>query len=551
MLNSQEFLTNLLTARGIAPHEQESFLHPDFVRDTHDPMLLKDMQVAAERIVAAIASQEKIVVFGDYDADGVPATALLVRALRELGANVEPIIPLRSDGYGLTEASVARIEAANCTLLITVDNGTVAGPLITELVNKGIATIVVDHHEPHGDTVAHDALALINPKQVNCSYPFKELCACALAWKLAVACYRASNRDEAQLRWLLDLVAVSTVGDLVPLIGENRTLVVFGLKVLQKTRNLGLLELAEVADVNLATVSAGDIGFRLAPRLNAPSRMHNEHNEEEHAAVGLLITADRAQARKHARYLHAQNSQRQGLVEKTLKEAVLQVGENPRELCIVVGDTAWSTGVIGLVASKLVERYRRPAIVFAEEQGALKGSVRSVEGAHALDMLDAASSYIEQFGGHAKAAGLSLKLGTTVSEFSNAVQAGLLGKVTLNQLSTSLIRNPDANLTLADIDLELADAISQLEPFGMGFPTPAFRVEATVRGLKNIGKEGQHRSCMLEEANIQRRAVAWGQRGESLYEGLHTAFDVTIEAQEWRDVRSVNLGITHVYSTAS
>ncbi len=547
MSDKQALLSHILTERGILARDQESFLRPDFARDVHDPFLLHNMDKAVNRILAAISSKEKIVVFGDYDADGVPATALLVRALTPLGATIIPIIPLRSDGYGLSSAAVQTIRALGAQLLITVDNGTVAGEHISALLADGIETIVVDHHEPHGEHVAHAAVAMVNPKQAACEYPFKELCACALAWKVAVACYRSLGKDEAQLKWLLDLVAVSTVGDLVPLVGENRTLVQFGLKVFAKTRNLGLRLLSETAGVTITEISAGDIGFKIAPRLNAPSRMHSESHNEEHAALTLLTTEDATRGVHLAEYVNKQNSERQALVERSVREAMTLVGEDPQDLCIVVYDPSWSSGVIGLVASKLVERYKRPAIVLANEDSVIKGSVRSVDGAHALTMLDAAAETLEQYGGHAKAAGLSLQPQGTPEALRAAVNNGLakLG-LSLTQFATSLVRKPDATMTLGDVDLELADALAELEPYGMGFPTPIVRVEAASVGVKAIGKEGQHRSCMLEHEQVQRRAVAWGAKATQLEEGKHAYFDLYVESQEWKGICSVNLVINHV-----
>src|SRR5690606_10160068 len=229
----------LLEKRGIPAAEQAVFLDPDFDRDRHDGMAMKGMSAALARIKSAISSREKIADFGDYDADGVPATAVMARGFRRIGVEVVPLIPTRSAGYGLTPAAVEKIVATGATLLITVDNGTVAGEEIASLKKAGIDTIVCDHHEPQEGHVAQDAVAILNPKQSDCAYPFKELCGCGIAWKLLWELYGFLDKDQAQLKWDLDLVAVSTIADMVPLVGENRVLALYGLKVLRKTRNAG------------------------------------------------------------------------------------------------------------------------------------------------------------------------------------------------------------------------------------------------------------------------------------------------------------------------
>jgi len=418
-MSNKEIIQLLLEKRGIAQDQQENFLHPDFERDTHDPFLMKGMDVAVERLGKALEHKEVVGVFGDYDADGVPATALLVRCLRAAGFQVLARIPTRASGYGLTAGVVEEIKKDKLSLLITVDNGTVAKEEVAALVAAGTDVIICDHHEPHPDQIATQALAILNPKQADCSYPFKELCACAIAWKYMKALYAQLGLSTDPLKWELDLVGLSTIADMVPLLGENRVLATYGLKVIRKTRNMGLRQLAAVAGVQLPDVGAGTIGFSIAPRINAPSRMHAETVAGTNAALQLLTTEDAGEAERLATYLNQQNAERQALLEQSLKEAEELAGKYLNDRCLIVYNADWSTGVIGLLAGRLLEKYSRPVIVLAQEDGVIKGSVRSVGTVHAVYLMEAGAVHLERYGGHAKAGGLTMKVETdsAISEF--------------------------------------------------------------------------------------------------------------------------------------
>jgi single-stranded-DNA-specific exonuclease len=323
----EDIVAKILTDRGIPKSEQATFIQPDFERDTHSPWLLPGMTVAVERLCRAHEKNDSVIVFGDYDADGVPATALLLRVCKRLGfAQVEGVIPTRTQGYGLTAAVVEELIARKPKVVVTVDNGTVAREEVKTLTEAGIDVIVVDHHEPQEGKVAEEALAIINPKMEGSMYPFQELCACALAWKLGCALAEKLYGDVVGLKWELDLVGLSTIADMVPLVGENRVLAQYGLKVLRKTKNLGLQALIEVAGVKIEQLSAGDVGFKIAPRINAPSRMHNELLNGEHSALRLLVAEDISEAREIAQHLNTQNNERQRLVDTHLAQAREQVG---------------------------------------------------------------------------------------------------------------------------------------------------------------------------------------------------------------------------------
>jgi single-stranded-DNA-specific exonuclease len=342
---SEACIEKLLEKRGIPKYEQDVFRHPDFERDTHSPWLLPGMEKAVSRLLDAHTNQEDIIIFGDYDADGVPATALLVRVLKRFGyTSVQGLIPTRTQGYGLTESVVQDIIARKPKIVIAVDNGTVAKQEVATLVAAGISVIIVDHHEPQEEKVAVDALAIINPKMLNSVYPFRELCACALSWKLACALAEKLGEDVAALKWELDLVGLSTIADMVPLVGENRVLAQFGLKVLGKTRNCGLQALKDVAGIT-GELRSGDVGFKLAPRINAPSRLHNETLDGEHSSLTLLTTNDNQNAQSIAEHLDIQNADRQKLVDVHIAQAEERLGDSD-SLVIVVFHDEWSSGSI-------------------------------------------------------------------------------------------------------------------------------------------------------------------------------------------------------------
>lgn len=552
MNHSQELITNLLLQRGIAREDQAAFLMPDFERDQLDAAKMHGMEQAITRLLRA--KQEKIVVFGDYDADGVPATALLTKILRQLGyQNVNPIIPLRAEGYGLTPYAVERILAEHPQVVITVDNGTVAQDEVRTLSEAGIDVIVIDHHEPQVGHIAETALAIINPKQIQCQYPFKELCGCALAWKMLYQLTAALDVHTDFLKWELDIVALSTIADLVPLVGENRLFAVYGLKVLAKTRNVGIQALAEVSGIDLATVNAGDVGFKLAPRINAPSRMHHELLPSgKHAALSLFLAENQAEALEIANFLNTANMERQALVDTHLAEAHRQAQEQLEAKAVVVFHESWSTGVIGLVASKLVEVYKRPAIVLALEGGVIKGSVRSVGDVHAVKLVEAGEAFLERYGGHAKAAGLTFRSGAVavgaVAGFKELVHIGV-ADASLEELAEAAEKKAEAVINLEDVTLELAEVVATLEPFGMGFPQPIFSITAKIDAMRQVGREANHLSCFLVDGAqglIKKKAIAFSAQQGELANGDRVEVLVTIGIDSWQNVTSPSLIIKKI-----
>lgn len=551
MSNEDIIVRKLLERRGIPADARERFLNPLYEHDLHDPFLMKGMELAVRRLIQAIKKKERIMVFGDYDADGVPGTALLIRAFNHLGVQVKPYIPNRTTGYGLSDQIVTRLVAEKCQLLITVDNGTVAHREIAASAEAGIDVIVCDHHQPQAEKLADKAYAILNPHQADCPYPFKELCGCAIAWKLMIALYRRLGKEEGPLKWELDLVALATIADMVPLLGENRVLAHYGLKVLAKSRNLGLRELVTVSGIKLTSLSAADISFRLAPRINAPSRMHHDDFRGENASLNLLLTSNPSEAQALAQFLNQQNAERQALLKEHLAEAMRQAEEQKDQSCLIVYQADWSTGLIGLIAGKLAEKYNRPVIALAKEGDRPKGSVRSVEGIDAVEWLSAASEFLEQFGGHQKAAGLTLRGEEQLDNFRRQVAQTMAQTMAqtgknLAELEKAAGRKPDLILSLSDVTMDLSGALSSLEPFGVGFPAPLFSSDVQIRERRLVGGEKQHLSLVVEQKQVLKKAIGFNLGPADIQIGQRYRIYYQVEAEEWSGTSSVSCKINRI-----
>ena len=399
-LEVSDVLASVLVRRGFdEPRQARAFL--EAALPAHDPLALGDMREACEAIRAAVAAGTRICVHGDYDADGICATALAVLVLRELGAEVSYHLPSRfEEGYGVSSGTLTRLAGEGVGFVLTVDCGVTAVEEVAHARELGLDVVVTDHHRP-GEELP--ACPVVGPYRGD--YPFRELCGTGVVWKLGQALLGA---DSEALARHLDLVAVATVADVVPLLDENRGLAVTGLRALARTQKPGLRELMRVARVDPAAVDAGMIGFRLAPRLNAAGRLGRPE-----AALELLLTEDREQAAQVARQLEELNRDRQAVEERILREAVEEIESwaepQRRRRAYVVAGADWHEGVIGIVASRLVERYARPVVLIAGTDGDWKGSGRSIAGFDLHDALRQCAGQLERWGGHAAAAGLSIR----------------------------------------------------------------------------------------------------------------------------------------------
>src|SRR5712691_5211746 len=499
-LGVSEITASVLVRRGYGdPAEARAFLAGE--QPLHDPLLLGDMAAAVERIRTAIANGRRICVHGDYDADGICATALAVLVLREAGAHVYWHLPSRFDeGYGVNGDTLTRLAEEGCGLVLTVDCGITAVEEVARARELGLELVVTDHHRP-GDSLPACPLVVTRPSD----YPFPELCGTGVVYKLGQALL---GRDSAALKRHLDLVALATVADVVPLIGENRSLAIAGLRTLARTQKPGLQALMRVARVDPATVDAGQIGFRLAPRINAAGRLGHPR-----VALELLLTDDREQARTLADRLEELNRDRQAVEERILRAAIEQVEEWPeakqRRRAYVLWGEDWHEGVIGIVASRLVERYHRPVVLIAGTSGLWKGSGRSVPSFDLHAALGVCSQFLERFGGHRAAAGLSI-VPEWIEPFADAFAAQADGLLAEDELRPATV--VDAILPRGTkLTLDLCAELRRLAPFGLGNPEVTLLAPACELGdLATVG-EGKHLKFRVRrDGSDSGSAIAFG-----------------------------------------
>jgi single-stranded-DNA-specific exonuclease len=471
-------LCRLLVVRGVAtPEAARRFLRPR--PDQLCAPALAGMDAAVERIVRAMRDGETILVHGDYDVDGICATALYVRALRRLGARAEPFVPHRmEDGYDLSDAGIRAAVAAGARLILTGDCGIVAHEAVERARTAGIDVVVTDHHTP-GATLP-PAVAVVNPNRPDCDYPNKSLCGAGVAYKVCCALAAELGVAEETLHPFLDLVALATVADLVPLTEENRAFVRWGLRVLGRTPNPGLRALLRVTGLDAGgEITAGQVGYVIGPRLNAVGRMG-----EALRGVHLLLTDDDAEADTIARTLEEENRWRQRVDGETLSDALsmLERGFDPaRDRAVVLASRDWHPGVIGIVASRIVERVHRPTFLFAVGEAEAKGSGRSIEGFDLHRALLACSSHLLRFGGHRMAAGCSLEP-ARIDAFRADFDAHARREIEESQLVPTL--RVDMELPLAEANASLLGVLRHLAPFGHGNPTPVF----VTRGVALAGQ---------------------------------------------------------------
>ncbi len=474
-------VAELLVRRGFHTVESaRSFLDPTFDQ-LHDPFRMKDMEIAVARVEAALAAGEPIAVYGDYDVDGITATTLLVRYLRWRGARVDYYIPHRvEEGYGLSLTGLAALRDRGARLIITCDCGVTAVAEVTAARAWGLDVIVTDHHEPGPELPP--ATALLNPKRPDSGYPDENLAAVGVAYKLCEALEIAAGRDRQTLRYGLDLVALGTIADLVPVTGENRVLVRHGLEVLARTRNAGLRALLARTELAGRPPSSWEVGFVLAPRINAIGRM-----DAAVRGVGLFLTDDRAEAEAIAEELESANSDRQAADRLVLAEA-LEIVERQydpdSDRSLVIAKENWHPGVIGIVASRVVERFHRPAVLIAlDSEGRGRGSARSIAGFHLLDALTACREHLDAFGGHRYAAGLAIQKGA-IAGFRAAFEAYARERLRPEQLTPSL--TIDMVMPLNDLD-GVYHALGRFAPYGPGNPEPVVALDGVAsRGYPRI-----------------------------------------------------------------
>lgn len=532
----------LLISRGFSNAASATrFLFPSF-EHLHDPFLLMGMRAAVERILLASQRKEKVLVWGDYDVDGTTGTALLRSVVRILGIESEYHIPNRfTEGYGINIPALEAAQARGCTLGISVDCGIRSFEPLEWAANAGFDFIITDHHLSDVERGNPPAVAVVNPNQAGCEYPDKHLAGVGVAFKLAHALLLTQDREELVPQFL-KIAAIGTVADIMNLSGENRVIVSLGLVDLLKTRNHGLRALMEVADCT-SEMSSTHIGFRIAPRINAAGRM----DVAKHV-VELLEAEDFSKARGLAQLLDSRNRERQKMQQEITDKAFLEFAEVLEKDFIVVAGEGWHRGVIGLAASRLADRTNRPTIVLSIEEGVAHGSARSVRGYNLVDALGTCSDLLEQFGGHAAAAGMKMsenkidELRTRLNE--HAIEA-------FNGSDHSSILEIDAPVASSTLSLALIDEISMLEPFGAGNPKPVF----VTGGLKLSGEpfvmKQKHLKLFLTDNEKRRFEAVWWSGteqllGRTLSPGQSIEVAYTLEANTWQGMSRMQLVVQDI-----
>lgn len=527
-------VASLLAARGVLSLEDGNRFLYGSLELTHDPYLMQGMREAVPRIRKALEDREHILIYGDYDADGVSSTSLMIQLMRELGASYDIYIPHRAnEGYGLHNHALDWAHQQGVSLVITVDTGISAVDQIAYANELGMDVIVTDHHEP--PERLPDAYALINPKIKACPYPFKGLAGVGVAYKLAQALV-----GEPPKEWL-EIVAIGTIADLMPLTGENRVLVKQGIESMRSTRYEGIRCLLEVSGVQVEQVTAVNVAFAMAPRINASGRL-------DHAgrAVTLLTTESREEAERLAFELDALNKDRQQVVETIVQEALEMVnakwGERLPSIIVLAGE-GWNVGVVGIVASKVLERFYRPVVILGidPETGNCKGSARSIPGLDIYEALSSCRDVMDHFGGHPSAAGMSLHR-DRLDEFEHALQQFADG--VLREEHFTAVCEADLECSMSDVSLPVIEQLELLGPFGMANAVPKiiFR-DVTVQEVRKIGKEGKHLKLRIAQKGQQIDALFFGSGHLADLLPAGTVMDVLGEmsVNEWNGSRRLQL----------
>jgi len=500
--NISEIALQLLYNRGIKNQEDiDNFLRCDYEKDVFDPFLFKDMEKAVKIIVQAIHKCNKIIVHGDYDADGVTATAVIYEVLKLFGADVEVFLPHREeDGYGMNLNTIEKFKEQNIDLIITVDCGISNVKEVEKAKEYGMKVIITDHHEIPPQIP--DADAILDPKVEQDKYPEKYLAGAGISYKLACALIdHQIKEDEFEIKkedldfygglkglkkWLLDLVAIGTVADMAPILGENRTLVKYGLIVLAKTRRPGLKELFNQASLNLSKMDTQTIGFIIAPRLNAAGRLKHAN-----IAFDLLTTKDEGQAVHLASLLNNINTERQQITEKIVSEARVQIKKQKDAKIFFAFHESWAPGVVGLVAGKLTDELNSPTMVMTKVGTSIVGSGRSIMYYNITEALFNVEDCLSRFGGHAQACGFTISEGKYLESFQNTLAEHALKK--LDGIDISPCVEIDVEMSLDNADEKLCKDIELLEPFGEENPRPRFLLkDIELVNFETVGKDGKH-----------------------------------------------------------
>ena len=496
--NLNEILARILVNKNLTEKKDiDLFMNPTR-KDFHDPFLMPDMEIIVDRILKAIKSKEKIMIYGDYDADGITSITVLKSFLEERGLEVSSYIPNRLDeGYGLNKEAIKKIYDDGYRLVITVDCG-ISGIDEVDYANSlGIETLITDHHEP-ADTLPN-AMAVVDAKRKDNKYPFNQLAGVGVVFKLIQAISMKLNLDEKQFLKYLDIVCIGTISDIVPLVDENRVIAKLGLKLIAQTRNIGLKALLEV--IGFTNIDSTAVSFGLAPRINACGRMGDEQ-----VALELFLSKDFAEAKKLALKLNEYNLERQTIEKKIFDEATEKIEKNEKDnTCIVVGSEGWHHGIIGIVASKVTEMYFKPSILICFEGEDGKGSGRSIPGFDLHEALMKCSKNLEKFGGHSMAVGITLKkekFEKFKEEFEEYAKSLEIDKIVP-------VINVDSELSLKNVDIDSVKSLKLLEPYGEANKMPLFMFRnLKINSIRSLS-DGKHLRLTLKDDNYMINAIGF------------------------------------------
>lgn len=541
-LQVDEIIATLLVQRGIETFEQaKSFFRPT-LEDIHDPYLMKDMDKAVIRIEKAIANNENILVFGDYDVDGTTAVSLVSSYLKTFYLNVATYIPDRYlEGYGISFKGIDFAEDNGFSLIIALDCGIKSINHVAYANEKNIDFIICDHHRP--GAILPEAIAVLDPKRDDCSYPYDELCGCGVGFKLIQALGQNRNQTVEDLVPYLDLVATAIAADIVPMTGENRVLAKFGLEVINSNPRPGIKAL--VQNIKKKTLTITDVVFIVAPRINAAGRIkHGDY------AVQLLTEFDLEQATTFAKEIEENNTERRGLDKQITKEALLQIQENKEEsrFTTVVYDENWHKGVIGIVASRLTETYYRPTLVFTKSGEKLAASARSVQHFDVYNALEACAEHLEQFGGHMYAAGMTLKE-ENYQNFKNAFEKVVQESIEPDLLIPEI--SIDAEIDFSAINQKLVRILKEFEPFGPQNMHPVFMTKNVVDTgyAKTLGSEDEHLKLFVKKNEGEGiGAIGFGQGKHLPLVQNRNPFEIAyvLDENEWNNKISLQLSVRSI-----
>lgn len=544
-------IQRLLLHRGIVSAEAaKHFLSPDYQHDLHDPFLYAGMDKAVDRLVRAIEQQEQVTIYGDYDADGICATATMFETLRALGAKVNWYVPERlAEGYGLNGPAVEQLIEEGTEVLVTVDCGTSNLAEITLAVERGAEVIVLDHHQSPPELPP--ALAIINPFLPGQQFPFQGHSSGGVTFTVARALLQRTEYGKTVghpltpgwEKWLLDLTAIATVADMMPLLDDNRIFVTYGLQVLRKTRRPGLRALFTQMGNDIRKASEYSVSFQIAPRLNAAGRLQHART-----ALELLLTTDATEAKQLAEQLQNINLERQRLTEMAVLEAMEQVENQGEQSAYVAFAPHWSPGIVGLIAGRIVERVWRPVVVMTENQDLVVGSGRSIPGFDITEHLRTGSQHFLRFGGHAGACGFTLITKDQRQEFSMWFQTTIPEPAPDAAKSKPVVI--DTAVGLSEITPELLDALERLGPFGIRHERPIFVIEgATIAQFDTVGTDGQHLRLTIQQDDQQAKAIGFrqGNMAEKLRVGQSVDLAVELSWNDWNGRREPQIKVIDLH----